>query len=126
MGTVGFMKKIVDQHGERRSGAEELERVQRLEVPHHLHDWIEKQVGKPIEEITLEDLRKLPRRDDLKYAGVTSGLGGRKADHLDHPDPREAAALEERGTRFLEETPDEDLTDEDLDVSSESLSIEHY
>ncbi len=119
------MKKLVDEHAEPRGSAEELERVTQLEVPHHLHEWIVKQVGKPIEEITLEDLRDLPRRDDLEYAEITSHLGGRKAAHLRHLAADEAAELERRGRRFLDDTPDEELAAEDLEVSSDSLTIEH-
>lgn len=126
MSQVGFMKRLLDEHGdEGRGGGEDLERVERLEVPDHLHEWLEKRVGKSIEEITLDDLLELPRRKDLRYADVTSPLGGRRAAHLRHLDPAEDADLFERGSRFLDETADEELGPEDLEPDSAGLAIEH-
>jgi hypothetical protein len=66
---------------------------------------MEAKTGKAAETITIADLQALPRQKGLKYAPLTSKLGGRLDRHLKHLTDDEAAELLAMGDRFIEETP---------------------
>jgi hypothetical protein len=73
---------------------------------------MEAKTGKPVSDIKIADLQALPHATDLKYAPLTSRLGGRLDRHLKHLTDDEAADLLERGDRFLADTPDEPARDQ--------------
>lgn len=75
--------------------------------PRPIEAWMEERTGKHATEVTIADIQALPRRRRLRYASVTSPLGGRLDRHLKHLEETEIVRLLERGDRFLAETPDE-------------------
>jgi len=74
--------------------------------PRPIEAWIVRRTGKAVEDVTIADIRELPRREHLRYAPLTSPLGGRLDRHLEHIDDDDLEDLLERGDRFLAETPD--------------------
>jgi len=70
-----------------------------------IDDWIEERTGKPMATVTIADIQTMPRQRKLRWGPIRSRLGGRLDGHLKHFEADEAAALMERGDRFLEETP---------------------
>lgn len=68
--------------------------------------WIVRKTGKAAEDVTIADIRELPRQEHLRYAPIASPLGGRLDRHLEHIDDDDVEELLERGDRFLAETPE--------------------